>query len=46
LKGLPPGKYTVTAWQEQYSTQSQEVTVGATGAANVNFVFKVTPYLY
>jgi len=46
LKGLPPGKYTVTAWQEQYSTQSQEVTVGPTGAASVNFVFKVTPYLY
>jgi len=46
LKGLSPGKYTVTAWQEQYGTQSQDVTVGATGAAAVNFVFKVTPYLY
>jgi len=46
LKGLPPGKYTVTAWQEQYGTQSQDVTVGPTGATGVNFVFKVTPYLY
>lgn len=45
LKGVPPGKYTVTAWQEQYGTQSQEVTVGET-PAKVNFVFKVTPYLY
>jgi hypothetical protein len=46
LKGLAPGKYTVTAWQEQYGTQSQDVTVGATGAASANFVFKVTPFLY
>ena len=27
LKGLPPGKYTVTAWHERFGTQSQEVTV-------------------
>jgi hypothetical protein len=46
LKGLPAGKYTVTAWQEQYGTQSQEVTIGAGEAKTVSFVFKVTPYLY
>lgn len=46
LKGLPPGKYTVTAWQEQYGTQSQEVTIGGAETKNINFVFKVTPYLY
>lgn len=46
LKGLPPGKYTVTAWQEQYGTQSQDVTVGAGETKSVNFSFKVTPYLY
>ena len=45
LKDVPPGKYTITAWQEQYGTQSQEVTVGET-PAKVNFTFKVTPYLY
>jgi Carboxypeptidase regulatory-like domain len=45
LKDVPPGKYTLTAWQEQYGTQSQEVTVGET-PAKVSFVFKVTPYLY
>jgi Carboxypeptidase regulatory-like domain len=46
LKGLAPGKYTVTAWQEQYGTQSQDVTVGGGETKTVNFVFKVTPYLY
>jgi plastocyanin len=43
IKGLPPGKYTVTAWQEQYGTKTQDVTVG-TGAATANFVFTATPY--
>jgi Carboxypeptidase regulatory-like domain len=46
LKGLPPGKYTVTAWQEEYGTQSQEVTVGSGETKSVNFSFKVTPYIY
>jgi plastocyanin len=44
LEGLPPGKYTITAWQEKYGSMSQEVTVGAGGATPVNFVFKATPY--
>jgi hypothetical protein len=44
LKGLPPGKYTVTAWHERFGTQSQDVTVAATGAATANFVFKALPY--
>jgi uncharacterized protein (DUF2141 family) len=43
IKGLSPGKYTVTAWQEQYGTKTQDVTVGA-GAATANFVFTATPY--
>ncbi len=43
IKGLPAGKYTVTAWQEQYGTKTQDVTVGA-GAATANFVFTATPY--
>jgi len=43
IKGLAPGKYTVTAWQEQYGTKTQDVTVGA-GAATANFVFTATPY--
>jgi plastocyanin len=43
ITGVPAGKYTVTAWQEQYGTKTQEVTVGA-GAATANFVFTATPY--
>ena len=46
LKGLPAGKYTVTAWHEQYGTQNQDITVGAGETKTVSFVFKVTPYLY
>ncbi len=46
LKNVPPGKYTVTAWQEQYGTQSQDVTIGSGETKSVNFSFKVTPYLY
>ena len=44
LQGLPPGKYTVTAWHEQFGTQSQDVTISGNEAATVNFVFKATPY--
>jgi plastocyanin len=44
LAGLPPGKYTVTAWHEKFGTLSQEVEVTASGAATANFVFKALPY--
>jgi plastocyanin len=44
LKGLPPGKYTVTAWHEKFGTLSQEVTVGAADVPKVDFVFKALPY--
>ena len=44
IQGLPPGKYTVTAWHERFGTQSQEVTVSGTEAASANFVFKALPY--
>lgn len=44
LAGLPPGKYTVTAWQERFGTQAQEVTVSEGGTATANFVFKALPY--
>jgi plastocyanin len=40
LKGLPPGKYTVTGIHEKYGTQSQEITVVAgKPAPAVNFTF-------
>ena len=44
IKGLAPGKYTVTAWQERYESQSQEVTISGSEAKTVNFTFKVLPY--
>jgi plastocyanin len=44
LKDLPPGKYTITAWHEKFGSQSQEVTVSASGAATANFSFKALPY--
>jgi len=44
LADLPAGKYTVTAWQEQYDAQSQEVTVGAGETKNITFTFKALPY--
>jgi len=44
LTGLPPGKYTVTAWHEQFGTQSQEVTISGTETKTIHLVFKATPY--
>lgn len=44
IKGVPAGKYTVTAWQEQYGSQNQEVTISASESKTVNFTFKVLPY--
>jgi hypothetical protein len=34
----------VTAWQEQYGTQTQEVTIGSTETKTANFTFKALPY--
>lgn len=43
LPDLPPGKYTVKAWHEQFGEQSQVVSIGGGEAKELNFVFKVTP---
>ncbi|MFY9904142.1 MAG: carboxypeptidase regulatory-like domain-containing protein [Terriglobales bacterium] len=40
IQNVPPGSYTVTAWQETYGTQTQKVTVAAGGAATADFTFK------
>jgi len=40
LKGLPPGTYTIEAWQEKYGTQDQTVTIPAKGTATAAFTFK------
>jgi plastocyanin len=40
INNVPPGNYTVTAWQETYNTQMQKVTVAAGAAATADFTFK------
>jgi hypothetical protein len=40
IDGVPPGNYTVTAWQEDLGTQTQKVTVAAGAAGSANFTFK------
>jgi len=42
INGVPPGSYTVTAWQEKYGTQTAKVTVaaGAPGKADFKFTAK------
>ncbi len=40
LPNLPPGKYTVTAWQEGFGEQSQEVTISGSETKAIHFVLK------
>src|SRR5580698_3358943 len=42
INSVPPGNYTVTAWQEKYGTQTAKVTVaaGAPGKADFKFTAK------
>ena len=40
INNVPPGSYTVTAWQESYGTQTQKVTVSAGAPAKADFTFK------
>jgi hypothetical protein len=40
LKDLPPGTYTIMAWQEKLGTKSQKVTVGAGESKTLEFAFK------
>lgn len=40
LKNIPPGKYTIVAWQELLGSQEQRVTVPATGTSSVTFTYK------
>ena len=37
--GLPPGRYTVTAWHERLGEKTAEVAVPAQGEASVDFAF-------
>ena len=40
IENLPPGNYTLTAWQETYGTQNQKVTISAGKPVTANFTFK------
>jgi hypothetical protein len=40
LKNLPPGTYTVEAWQEKYGTQDQTVTLAPKESKSIQFTFK------
>jgi len=40
LNNVAPGSYTLTAWQEEYGTQTAKVTVAAGKPATADFTFK------
>ena len=40
IENVPPGSYTLTAWQEELGTQTQKVTVAAGKPATADFTFK------
>jgi hypothetical protein len=40
INNVPPGNYTLTAWQEVYGTQTQKITVAGGQAAKADFTFK------
>lgn len=40
IKNLPPGEYTLEAWQEKYGPQEQKVTLAASATQTVEFKFK------
>jgi hypothetical protein len=39
IKGLPPGKYTLSAWHERYGVRELEVTVAPKEEKTVDFSF-------
>jgi len=40
IENVPPGSYTVTAWQESLGTQTAKVTIAAGAAGKADFTFK------
>ncbi len=43
LKNLPPGTYTIEAWQERFGFQDQTVTIGSKESKSVDFTFHSAP---
>ena len=44
LPNLPAGKYTVTAWHEDYGTRTQDVTITGSETKSIEFSFKAKAY--
>jgi plastocyanin len=44
LPNLPPGKYTISAWHEDYGTQTQDVTITGNETKSIDFTFKAKAY--
>jgi hypothetical protein len=44
LPNLPPGKYTITAWHEDYGTQTADITITGNETKEQNFTFKAKAY--
>jgi hypothetical protein len=44
ISNLPPGKYTISAWQESYGEMTQDVTITGSETKAITFVFKAKPY--
>jgi plastocyanin len=40
IGNVPPGQYTIEAWQEELGTKTQQVTVEPSGKTTVNLAFK------
>lgn len=40
LKGVPPGEYTIEAWQEKYGAKTAKVKVEASGKVTVDFTYQ------
>jgi plastocyanin len=44
LPNLPPGKYTITAWQEDYGTKTADITISGNETKTQDFSFTAKPY--
>jgi len=42
LTNLPPGSYTIEAWQEHYQAEDQMVTIGPKESKTISFVFQTS----
>lgn len=40
IRNVPPGSYTIAAWQEELGTEERQVTVTPSGNAALNFTFR------